>query len=54
MQAIIEKAIQGDVEAFLELMDRNALAMYKVARAILNNNLAEAGVFQDVVSPDFD
>ncbi len=34
MQTLISKAVQGDVEAFLELMDRNSLAMYKVARAI--------------------
>ena len=49
MQAIIEKAIQGDVEAFLELMDRNALAMYKVARAILNNDDDVADAIQSTI-----
>lgn len=49
MQALIEKAVQGDVEAFLELMDRNSLAMYKVARAILNNDDDAADAIQSTI-----
>ena len=39
MKALIEKTVQGDVEAFLELMEKHSLTMYKVARAILNNDV---------------
>lgn len=49
MQMLIEKAVQGDVEAFLELMDRNSLAMYKVARAILNNDNDVADAIQNTI-----
>ena len=49
MQMLIEKAVQGDVEAFLELMDRNSLAMYKVARAILNNDDNAADAIQETI-----
>ncbi len=49
MQTLIEKAVQGDVEAFLELMDRNSLAMYKVARAILNNDDDVADAIQNTI-----
>ena len=49
MQTLIGKAVQGDVEAFLELMDRNSLAMYKVARAILNNDDDVADAIQNTI-----
>lgn len=49
MQTLIEKAVQGDVEAFLELMDKNSLAMYKVARAILNNDDDAADAIQSTI-----
>ena len=35
MPDLIQKAINGDTEAFLELMDKHSLAMYKVAIGIL-------------------
>ena len=35
MQKLVEKAVRGDTDAFLELMEANSLAMYKVARGIL-------------------
>ncbi|MCI8893367.1 MAG: sigma-70 family RNA polymerase sigma factor [Lachnospiraceae bacterium] len=54
MQALIEKAVQGDVEAFLELMDRNSLAMYKVAHAILNNDEDAADAIQDTILTCFE
>ncbi len=54
MQAIIEKAVLGDVEAFLELMDRNSLSMYKVARAILNCDDDVADAIQDTVLSCFE
>ena len=49
MQTLIGKAVRGDVEAFLELMDRNSLAMYKVARAILNNDDDVADAVQNTI-----
>lgn len=49
MQTLIEKAVEGDAEAFLELMDRNSLAMYKVAHAILNNDDDAADAIQDTI-----
>lgn len=54
MQTLIRKAVQGDVEAFLELMDRNSLAMYKVARAILNNDEDAADAIQDTILSCFE
>lgn len=49
MQTLIGKAVQGDVSAFLDLMDQNSLAMYKVARAILNNDEDAADAIQDTI-----
>lgn len=54
MQTFIEKAVQGDVEAFLELMDRNSLTMYKVARAILNNDEDAADAIQSTILKCFE
>lgn len=54
MQALVEKAVQGDVDAFLELMDRNSLAMYKVAHAILNNDEHAADAVQDTILACFE
>ena len=54
MQILIKKAVQGDVEAFLELMNRNSLAMYKVARAILNNDDNAADAIQDTILTCFE
>ena len=54
MQTLISKAVQGDVEAFLELMDRNSLAMYKVARAILHNDNDAADAMQDTILSCFE
>ena len=54
MQTLVGKAAQGDVGAFLELMDRNSLAMYKVARAILNNDEDAADAIQDTVLSCFE
>ena len=49
MIQLVEKAIRGDVDAFLELMERNSLAMYKVARGILNNDDDVADAIQDTI-----
>lgn len=54
MQTLIDKAVQGDVEAFLELMNRNSLVMYKVARAILNNDDDAADAIQDTILTCFE
>lgn len=54
MQALIEKAVQGDAEAFLELIDRNSMAMYKVAYAILNNDNDVADAIQETILSCFE
>lgn len=54
MQVLIEKAVNGDVESFLELMDQNMLAMYKVARAILNSDDDAADAIQDTILSCFE
>lgn len=38
MEKLVQKAILGDIDAFLELMEKNSLSMYKVARGILGND----------------
>ena len=35
MIQLVKRSISGDADAFLELMEKNSLAMYKVARGIL-------------------
>lgn len=37
MEILIKKAIKGDSEAFISLINRHELALYKTAKAILNN-----------------
>lgn len=37
MDILIKKAIRGDSEAFIELVKRNEISLYKAAKAILNN-----------------
>lgn len=54
MQTLIEKAALGDAKAFLELMDRNSLAMYKVAYAILHNDNDAADAIQDTILTCFE
>ena len=54
MQALIEKAVRGDAEAFLELIDRNSMAMYKVAYAILNNDNDVADAIQETILSCFE
>lgn len=49
MIQLVEKAIRGDVDAFLELMEKNSLAMYKVARGILKNDDDVADAIQDTI-----
>lgn len=38
MIQLVRKAAAGDADAFLELMENNSSAMYKVARGMLNND----------------
>lgn len=54
MKELAEKAIHGDVDAFLELMDRNSLSMYKVARGILNQDADVADAIQDTILKCFE
>lgn len=54
MTALVRRAMASDTEAFLELMDRNSLAMYKVARAILRNDEDVADAIQDTILTCFE
>lgn len=49
MVLLVKRAIAGDADAFLELMEQNSLAMYKVARGILNNDEDAADAIQDTI-----
>lgn len=49
MLQLVKRALQSDTEAFLELMEQNSGAMYKVAWAILKNNEDVADAVQDTI-----
>ena len=51
---LVEKAVSGDVDAFLELMEANSLAMYKVARGILKDDNDVADAIQDTILKCFE
>lgn len=49
MLQLVKRALQSDTESFLELMEQNSGAMYKVAWAILKNNEDVADAVQDTI-----
>ena len=49
MKHLVKQSIAGDADAFLELMEKNSLAMYKVARGILGNDEDVADAIQDTI-----
>ena len=54
MQKLVEKAVRGDTDAFLELMEANSLSMYKVARGILKSDEDVADAIQDTILSCFE
>lgn len=54
MIQLAEKAVRGDTDAFLELMEKNSLSMYKVARGILKNDNDVADAVQDTILTCFE
>lgn len=54
MIQLVKSAMAGNADAFLELMERNSLAMYKVARGILNNDEDAADAIQDTILTCFE
>lgn len=46
---LIKKAQRGDTEAFIRLMDRHRLSLYKVAKSYLKNEEDIADVMQDTI-----
>lgn len=54
MIQLVEQAVAGDVDAFLELIERNSLSMYKVARGILKNDDDVADAIQDTILSCFE
>lgn len=51
---LVKRSIAGDADAFLELMEENSLAMYKVARGILDNDEDAADAMQDTILTCFE
>ncbi len=49
MVQLVKRAMRSDTDAFLELIECNSLAMYKVARAILGNDEDAADAIQDTI-----
>lgn len=54
MTELIKKALCKDTDAFLELMDANSLAMYKVAKGILENDDDVADAVQNTILTCFE
>lgn len=54
MLQLVKRAMSSDSEAFIELMERNTLAMYKVARGILKNDEDAADAIQDTILTCFE
>ena len=54
MQELVEKAVRGDADAFLELMEMNSLSMYKTARRILKNDNDVSDAIQDTILTSFE
>lgn len=54
MQQLVKRAMRSDTDAFLELMERNSLAMYKVARGILKNDEDAADAIQETILTCFE
>lgn len=54
MVQLVKRSMEGDADAFLELMEKNSLAMYKVARGILNNDEDAADAIQDTILACFE
>lgn len=49
MRRLVKRAVQGDADAFLTLMEEHSLSMYKVARSILKNDEDVADAIQDTI-----
>lgn len=49
MEILIKKAMKGDAEAFIQLMDRHELVMYKTAKAILLNEEDIGDAIQETI-----
>lgn len=54
MIQLVKRSMVGDADAFLELMEQNSLAMYKVARGIVNNDEDAADAIQDTILTCFE
>lgn len=51
---LVKRAMRSDTDAFLELMEKNSLSMYKVARGILKNDEDVADAIQDTILTCFE
>lgn len=49
MENLIKKAKKGNEESFFELVEANKVALYKVAKSILNNDDDVADAMQETI-----
>ena len=49
MELLIKKAMKGDAEAFVQLMELNEVSMYKTAKAILANEEDIGDAIQETI-----
>lgn len=49
MEILIKKAMKGDAEAFVQLMEEHQMAMYKTAKAILSNEEDIGDAIQETI-----
>lgn len=54
MIQLVKRSVAGDADAFLELMEKNSLDMYKVARGIVHNDEDAADAIQDTILTCFE
>lgn len=49
MEILVKKAIKGDSEAFIHLMELNEVSLYKTAKAILANEEDIGDAIQETI-----
>ena len=54
MNILVKKAIAGDADAFVQLMEENKMSMYRVAKGILHNEEDVADAMQETILDSFE
>ena len=53
MKSLVKRAQRGDDQAFVELIEENKQAMYKIAVGILKNDFDAADAIQESITLNF-